>query len=59
MPTSLRGFRPDRQDYPIDFLRGFLRKPKDFAKGTKMAFAGMSKGADRANLVAYLQGIGG
>ena len=32
----------------------FLAKPKSFLKGTKMAFAGLKKDADIANLVAYL-----
>lgn len=36
-------------------LAAFLAKPKDFLKGTKMGFAGMKKGKDRANMLAYLQ----
>lgn len=36
-------------------LAAFLTKPKDFLKGTKMGFAGMKKGKDRANMLAYLQ----
>lgn len=36
-------------------LNGFLHKPRDYAKGTKMTFAGLSKTSDRANVVAYLR----
>jgi cytochrome c len=36
-------------------LDGFLTKPKKFMKGTKMAFRGLKKPADRANLIAYMK----
>ena len=39
-------------------LDGFLANPKGWAPGTKMAFAGLKKPEDRANIVAYLQTIG-
>lgn len=35
-------------------LAAFLEKPKSYAKGTKMAFAGLRKEDDRANVIAYL-----
>lgn len=35
-------------------LMAFLTKPKDYLDGTKMAFAGLRKEADRENIVAYL-----
>ena len=35
----------------------FLRKPKEFSKGTKMAFGGISKVGDRADLIAYLRSL--
>lgn len=38
-------------------LDEFLIKPKDFAPGTKMSFAGLKKPEDRANLIAYLSTI--
>ncbi|WP_439103376.1 c-type cytochrome [Celeribacter marinus] len=38
-----------------DNLSGFLEAPKEYAPGTKMSFAGLSKATDRADLVAYLQ----
>ncbi|MEM7473055.1 MAG: cytochrome c family protein [Pseudomonadota bacterium] len=40
-------------------LNAFLENPKGWAPGTKMAFSGLKKISDRANLIAYLQGIGG
>ena len=33
----------------------FLYKPKKFAKGTKMNFAGLKKVQDRANIVLFLR----
>jgi len=35
-------------------LDGFLASPKTFAPGTRMSFRGVSKPADRAALIAYL-----
>lgn len=40
-------------------LNGFLTNPKKFAPGTKMSFAGFKKATDRANIIAYLESIGG
>ena len=36
-------------------LDGFLTKPEAYLKGTKMAYAGLKKEADRANVIAYLK----
>lgn len=35
-------------------LAAFLEKPRDYAKGTKMAFAGLRKEEERADVIAYL-----
>jgi len=35
-------------------LNGFLENPKGYMPGTKMAFAGLPKATDRANLIAWL-----
>jgi len=35
-------------------LNAFLKSPKGYAKGTKMAYNGIKKDADRANLMAWL-----
>lgn len=36
-------------------LSEFLTKPRKYAPGNKMSFAGMKKPQDRANLIAYLK----
>lgn len=40
-------------------LQAFLEDPKGWAPGTKMGFAGLKKVEDRANIIAYLETIGG
>lgn len=37
----------------------YLRAPRKYVKGTKMAFAGLRKPADIENLLAYLKANGG
>lgn len=39
-------------------MDAWLTSPREFAPGTKMTFAGLSKPADRANLIAYLNAQG-
>lgn len=39
-------------------MDAWLKSPAKFAPGTKMSFAGLSKGADRANLMLYLNSQG-
>ena len=36
-------------------MNGFLIKPSAHIKGTKMAFAGLKKSSDRANVILYLR----
>ena len=36
-------------------LDSYLEKPKKYLKGTRMAFAGLKKEKDRANVIAYLK----
>ncbi len=45
------------ETWDADALNGFLEKPRDFAPGTKMAFAGLKKESDRANVIAYLDSL--
>jgi len=40
-----------------EHLNDFLTKPKSFAPGTTMSFAGLKKIEDRANVIAYLQSL--
>lgn len=39
-------------------MDAWLKSPKAMAAGTKMTFAGLSDGAERANLIAYLNAQG-
>ena len=36
-------------------MSGFLTKPKEYLKGTKMAFVGLRKESDIADVIAYLK----
>lgn len=40
--------------WTFDLLNQWLSSPRKFAEGTKMTFAGLSKGEDRANVIAWL-----
>jgi cytochrome c len=40
--------------WTFETLNEWLKSPKAFAPGTKMSFAGLGKGQDRADLIAYL-----
>jgi len=44
-------------EWSYEELDAFLTKPKDAVKGTKMAFAGVKKPNQRANLIAFLRGL--
>ena len=35
----------------------FLEKPKEYIKGTKMIYKGLSKTTDRVNLISYLESL--
>ena len=40
--------------WTFDEMNGFLIKPKDWIKGTKMSFAGLKKAEDRAAVILYM-----
>lgn len=44
-------------NWDYDALDRFLAKPKDYAPGTKMAYAGLKKAEDRADLIMYLRSL--
>ena len=44
-----------KEPWDYENLNAFFAKPKDYAPGTKMNFAGLSKVQDRANVIAYLR----
>lgn len=45
------------QAWTAENLNAFLEKPKDWAPGTTMGFAGLRKDQDRANVIAYMDSI--
>ena len=57
---SVEGFKYSKPMAAADFawdeetLTGFLENPKKYLKGTKMAFPGIKKEEEMANLLAYL-----
>ena len=44
-----------QEKWTYENLFHFLKKPKDYVKGTAMGFAGLAKEDERADLLAYLQ----
>ena len=40
--------------WDFETVNAFLIKPKDYVKGTKMAYVGLKKGKDRASIILYL-----
>ena len=44
-------------DWTYADLDAYLTKPKDFAPGTKMSFAGLKKPEDRAAVISYLRSL--
>ena len=42
-------------NWTYENLFAWLKSPSAFASGTKMTFAGLSSGEDRANVIAYLK----
>ena len=44
-------------DWTYADLDKWLTKPSEFAPGTKMGFAGLSDGQERADIIAYLKSI--
>lgn len=44
-------------DWTIDDLNAFLTNPKGFIPGTKMTYAGLARGSQRADVLAYLNSL--
>ena len=40
--------------WSFEEMNGFLTKPKDWIKGTKMSFAGLKNAKERASLILYM-----
>ena len=43
--------------WTVENLDAYLTKPKDFIPKTKMAFPGLKKPEDRANVIAYMKSV--
>ncbi|GAA4219751.1 cytochrome c family protein [Sagittula sp. NFXS13] len=56
---TLAGMHDEGKEWTPENLAAFLEKPRDYAKGTKMAFAGLRKEEDRTNVIAYLATFSG
>ncbi len=62
--ASMEGYRYSKalkgksgETWSYDSLDAFLTKPKKWAPGTKMSFAGLKKPERRADLIAHLRGL--
>jgi len=40
--------------WSFEEMNGFLIKPKDWVKGTKMSFAGLKSAKERADVILYM-----
>lgn len=56
---ALLALNEEGKTWTPEELTAFLEKPKKYAKGTKMAFAGLRKEDDRLNVIAYLASFAG
>ncbi len=52
------GLKSKGGKWTFENLDAWLSSPRAFAPGTKMSFAGLSSGEDRANVIAYLNSMG-
>ena len=42
------------KSWSFEEMNGFLAKPKEWVKGTKMSYAGLKSAKDRASLILYM-----
>ncbi len=47
------------QVWDYENLNGFLHRPREWAPGTKMSFAGLRSEQERADIIAYMRGLSG
>ncbi|MNL60425.1 Cytochrome c-552 [compost metagenome] len=52
---AMKEFGADGKVWSEELLAQYLPKPRELVKGTSMAFAGVRKPEDVANLIAYLK----
>lgn len=53
--AGMREFASEAGDWDFEHLNEFLLDPKGYVNGTAMAFAGLKKDDERANVIAYLR----
>lgn len=52
---AMKAFAEQAKTWTFEHLNTFLHDPKGTVPGTKMAFAGLKKDQERANVIAYLR----
>ena len=52
--STLADMGAEGKTWTPEELDAFLAAPRDYAKGTKMSFAGLRKETERADVIAYL-----
>ena len=57
--TYSDGMKAHGGNWDPEALQTFLTNPKGVVAGTKMSFAGLPKAEDRANVIKYLESLGG
>ncbi|WP_321343633.1 cytochrome c family protein [Breoghania sp.] len=55
--NAMTAFADEHAEWTYEQLDEFVLKPKDHIPGTAMAFNGLSKPKDRANLIVYLHSL--
>ncbi|MBW3096153.1 c-type cytochrome [Pseudohoeflea coraliihabitans] len=53
--TAMTEYAQTQPEWTEEALAAYLRKPRDVVPKTKMAFAGLKKDEDLANIIAYLK----
>ena len=63
-PGAVDGFKYSKvmagmsdKSWNYENLNAFLLKPRNYANGTKMTFAGLKRDSDRVNVIAYLRSL--
>ena len=49
-----KGMAAHGKTWSFEEMNGFLTKPKDWIKGTKMSFVGLKKASERAAVILYM-----
>ena len=52
---AFKGFAEENEKWTPEMLTDYLKNPRAYIKGNRMAFAGLKDDAEVANVIAYLQ----